>query len=131
MKNDLRSVIQKTIKFLNKGLLDDEVLALEDHLSFESMKNNLAVNFEPIIEFYKTHNIIDTDVSFIRSGVIGEGKQKMSPELVKIFDEWEEKCLGKSGLILHFYRSCNCCKITYHVNELIYCIIYIYFYIFH
>lgn len=30
--------------------------------------------------------------------MVGEGKQKMLPEFINIFDEWKEKCLGKSGL---------------------------------
>jgi len=85
-------------RFLDKELLDDQVLVLEDHLSFESMKNNRAVNYEPVIEINKTHNLIDADGSFMRSGTVGGGKQKMSAEYVKIFDEWEEKCLRKSGL---------------------------------
>jgi len=82
-------------------LLDDQVLVLEDHLSFESMKKNRAVNYEPIIEFkkaIKTHNFFDADACFMRSGTVGGGKQKMSPEFVKIFDKLEEKRLGKSGL---------------------------------
>lgn len=62
------------------------------------MKNNRAVNYEPVIEINKTHNLIDADGSFMRSGTVGGGKQKMSLEFVKIFDELEEKCLGKSGL---------------------------------
>jgi len=62
------------------------------------MKNNRAVNFEPVIEFYKKQNLIDTYCTFIRNGMVGEGKQKISPEFIKIFDEWEEKCLGESGL---------------------------------
>lgn len=91
-------MIKKTTEFLNKELLDDQVLVLEDHLSFENMKNNRAVNYEPVIEINKTHNLIDADGSFMRSGTVGGGKQKMSPEYVKIFDEWEEKSLEKSGL---------------------------------
>lgn len=83
---------------MDKDLLDDQILVLEDHLSFESMKNNRAVNYEPVIEINKTHNLIDADGTFMRSGTIGGGKQKMSPEYVKIFDEWEKKCLGKSTL---------------------------------
>jgi len=76
-------------------------LVLEDHLSFKSMKNNKAVNFEPIIDFYKTdlNYLVDVKGSFIRSGMVGEGKQKMSPEFIKVFDELEEKiCLAKIGL---------------------------------
>lgn len=91
-------MIRQTAQFLDKDLLDDQVLVLEDHLSFESMKNNRSVNYEPVIEINKTHNLIDADGSFMRSGTVGGGKQKMSAEFVKIFDEWEEKCLGKTGL---------------------------------
>ncbi|XP_022167669.1 sulfotransferase 1 family member D1-like [Myzus persicae] len=98
MKQDLRAVIRRTAEFLGKDLLDDQVLVLEDHLSFESMKNNRAVNYEPVIEINKTHKLIEADGTFMRSGTVGGGKQKMSPEFVNIFDEWEEKCLGKSGL---------------------------------
>lgn len=83
---------------MNKELLDDQVLVLEDHLSFESMKNNRAVNYEPVIEINKTHNLIDVDGAFMRSGTVGGGKQKMSPQFVKVFDEWEEKCLEKCSL---------------------------------
>lgn len=91
-------MIRQTAEFMGKDLLDDQVLVLEDHLSFESMKNNRSVNYEPVIEINKTHNLIDADGSFMRSGTVGGGKQKMSPEYLKIFDEWEEKCLAKTGL---------------------------------
>ncbi|KAL5235526.1 hypothetical protein ACI65C_002936 [Semiaphis heraclei] len=98
MKQDLRAVIRRTAKFLGKDLLDDQVLVLEDHLSFESMKKNRAVNFESVLEFNKTHNITNVDGSVMSSGTVGRGKQKMSPEFVKIFDEWEETSLRNSGL---------------------------------
>lgn len=91
-------MIRRTVRFLDKDLLDDQVSVLEDHLSFESMKNNRAVNYEPVIEINKTHNLIDADGTFMRSGTVGAGKEKMSAEYVNIFDEWEEKCLGTSGL---------------------------------
>lgn len=95
---DLSSVIRQTAQFMDKDIVDDQVLILEDHLSFESMKNNRAVNYEPVVEINKTHNLIEADGSFMRSGTVGGGKQKMSPEFVKIFNEWEEKCLATSTL---------------------------------
>lgn len=83
---------------MDKDIDDEQVLVLEDHLSFDSMKNNRAVNYEPVIEINKTHNLIKADGSFMRSGTVGGGKQKMSPEFVEIFDEWEKKCLATSTL---------------------------------
>lgn len=95
-------MIYQTAQFLDKDLMDDQVLALEDHLSFESMKKNRSVNYEPFIEMNKKNNLIESDAdgSFMRSGTVGGGKQKMSAEFVKIFDEWEEKYLGKTDLKL-------------------------------
>ncbi|CAI6367788.1 unnamed protein product [Macrosiphum euphorbiae] len=99
MKQDLRSVIRRTAQFLGKYMPDDQLLVLENHLSFESMKKNRAVNGEPFIELTcKTMDISISKGNFMRSGTVGEGKTKMTPEFVKMFDEWEEKCLGKSGL---------------------------------
>lgn len=40
MKKDLRSVVLKVAKFLDKTLSDDEIEKLLDHLNFNSMKNN-------------------------------------------------------------------------------------------
>jgi len=100
-EQDLCKQIRRTAQFLGKELTDKQVLVLEDHLSFNSMKNNKAVNFEPIVEFYKTdlNYLVDVKGSFIRSGMVGEGKQKMSPGFIKVFDELEEKiCLAKIGL---------------------------------
>jgi len=80
-------------------LVDDQLLILEDHLSFENMKKNRAVNYEPFIElFCKSINVPFGEKNFIRNGIVGEGKTKMTPEFVKIFDEWEEKNLKDSGL---------------------------------
>jgi len=80
-------------------LEDDQLLVLENHLSFESMKKNRAVNRQSLNKsFCKTLNFSIGQGSFIRSGIVGEGKTKMTPEFVKFFDEWEEKSLGKSGL---------------------------------
>ncbi|XP_050537286.1 luciferin sulfotransferase-like [Daktulosphaira vitifoliae] len=98
MKQDLRSVIHQTAKFLGKNLADDQVLPLEDHLSFESMKKNRAVNYEPVVEINKTFKLIDADGSFMRSGTVGGGRENMPQEFLKLFDEWENKCLEKSGL---------------------------------
>ncbi|XP_060880987.1 luciferin sulfotransferase-like [Metopolophium dirhodum] len=99
MKQDLGSVIRRTAQFLGKDMLDDQILVLENHLSFESMKKNRAVNHQSFNElFCRILNLSIGEGSSIRSGTVGEGKTKMTPEFVKIFDEWEEKCLGKSGL---------------------------------
>lgn len=50
MKGDLPSVVRKTAAFLGKTLTDSQVDKLCDHLSFQNMKSNRAVNLEAILE---------------------------------------------------------------------------------
>lgn len=45
MKSNLMAVLRKTATFLNKFYTDDELMKLEEHLSFEAMKKNPSVNF--------------------------------------------------------------------------------------
>ncbi|CAI6368354.1 unnamed protein product [Macrosiphum euphorbiae] len=99
MKQDLHLVLRQTAQFLGKHMNDDQLLALEDHLSFKSMKKNSAVSGEPFIGIsLRLFNGSRGKGNIIRSGNVGEGKTNMTPAFVKIFDEWENKSLEKSGL---------------------------------
>ena len=46
MKKDLPAVIRRTASFLDKKITDTDVQRLANHLDFDSMKNNKAVNKE-------------------------------------------------------------------------------------
>jgi Sulfotransferase domain len=54
LAQDLRSAVTRTATFLNKKLTEEGMEAILDHLSFQSMKNNPAVNLEPVLEYRKT-----------------------------------------------------------------------------
>lgn len=78
-----------------------------DHLSFQSMKNNPAVNLEPVLEYRKTtlSNQMSEDKitclqapSFIRKGVNGDWANHMTPEMAKKFDDWTAENLEGTGL---------------------------------
>ncbi|CAH0763346.1 unnamed protein product [Diatraea saccharalis] len=99
MKHDLPSVVRKTAKFLDKAITDEEVDELCDHLSFNNMKNNRAVNLQPILErtFGKSY-LEQTDLRFIRKGEIGDWKNFMSDDLSRKFDQWAQKNLEGSDL---------------------------------
>ncbi|XP_050304366.1 uncharacterized protein LOC126741932 [Anthonomus grandis grandis] len=88
MKTDLPSVIRKTAKFLEKDLDEEQIQMLKKHLSFESMKNNPAVNYELVREMYKKYKLINYEGEFMRSGSIGGYKAAMGPELLDQFDRW-------------------------------------------
>lgn len=62
------------------------------------MKQNRAVNYEPVIEINKKYNLIEEDGSFMRCGKIGEWKEIMNPDLKDRFEKWEEENLKDSGL---------------------------------
>jgi estrone sulfotransferase len=97
---DLPAVIKQTAQFLGKELNEEQVDLLTDHLSFASMKNNPAVNYEAEIEINRRFNLILADGEFMRSGQVGNYKECMSPELIKEFDHWTEENLAGSNLSL-------------------------------
>ena len=50
MKADLSSVVDKVSDFLGKSINLVDKPKLLDHLSFESMKSNKAVNYEDLVQ---------------------------------------------------------------------------------
>lgn len=46
MKSDMKSVLKKTSSFLGKSYSAADLSTLENHLAFDSMKNNSSVNYE-------------------------------------------------------------------------------------
>jgi Sulfotransferase domain len=99
----LRAAVTRTATFLNKKLTEEGMLAMLDHLSFQSMKNNPAVNLEPVLEYRKTTMTEEQAPSlqapaFIRKGVIGDWANHMTPEMAKKFDEWNAEHLEGTGL---------------------------------
>ncbi|XP_017782108.1 PREDICTED: sulfotransferase 1C4-like [Nicrophorus vespilloides] len=69
MKMDLGEVMETVAKFVGKTLSEIEKSKLLKHLSFEEMKRNPAVNFEPVLEFHRRFNLVKVDGVFMRSGV--------------------------------------------------------------
>ncbi|KAG8249245.1 hypothetical protein J6590_022230 [Homalodisca vitripennis] len=97
MKRDLASSVRRTAKFLGKDLTDEQVATLCDHLSFEKMRSNPAVNQEEYVNISKQIGCSQRG-EFMRSGKVGEGKEKFSPDWAKRFDQWSEENLRGTGL---------------------------------
>lgn len=100
MKRDLTSAILKCAQFLDveKNLTDADVAKLCDHLNFEKMQKNKAVNLENIIHRNDTEANDKNSVKFIRRGQIGDWKNYMSADISRRFDEWIERNSGESDL---------------------------------
>lgn len=93
MQLNLPEVIKKTAKFLEKPINDKQLKKLTVHLSFDSMKNNPAINGEEFIKDVIVKYDMprdDPELTFIRKGIMGSWKKEMGPDLVKKFDEWTE-----------------------------------------
>ncbi|XP_060532036.1 luciferin sulfotransferase-like [Cylas formicarius] len=99
MKTDLRAVINKVADFLGKKISDTQVDRLFDHLSFENMRNNPAVNFSALLELHKKLKLANDNAEgqFMRSGVVGSHKAYMDPDIAEKFDRKSVEMERKSG----------------------------------
>uniref|UniRef100_A0A023F5I8 Putative sulfotransferase domain protein n=2 Tax=Triatoma infestans TaxID=30076 RepID=A0A023F5I8_TRIIF len=107
MKKDLPSVIRKTAKFLGKSLKSDEIDVLADHLSFEKMKSNSAINGEELIKEVKQRHGLDPSdptLTFIRKGEVDSWKVEMSPDVARQFDIWTKK-MTKGTILESLYSN--------------------------
>jgi len=101
MKKDLKGAIRQVASFLDKRLTAEQVAALEDHLSFSSMKKNPALNLEPILAMMEKPcaKEANPDETFIRKGTVGDWKNYMSEELSAKFDKFTEENLRGTDLV--------------------------------
>ncbi|XP_037039110.1 sulfotransferase 1C4-like [Bradysia coprophila] len=99
MKRDLSNTIYRCADFLGVSdkLNAEEVSRMCDHLNFDKMQRNQAVNLEPI---YNPNGEVDDTHSakFIRKGQIGDWKNYMTREMSERFDEWIDQHSSDTNL---------------------------------
>lgn len=61
-------MIKVTAKFFGKEFTQEQIDVLCDHLSFNSMKNNPAVNYEAVVEVNRIFDLIPANGEFMRKG---------------------------------------------------------------
>ncbi|XP_043276423.1 luciferin sulfotransferase-like [Venturia canescens] len=103
MKEDLASVIRETAHFLGKSKdgtydNDEKMQPLLEHLSFESMKNNSAVNYEDVVDVNRKLKLIEADGKFMRSGQKDQWKSQMAQEVIEKFDNFTRTNFHHTGL---------------------------------
>lgn len=98
VKRNLPSVIKECAKFLNVDyeLSPEQMDQICDHLKFDKMQSNPAVNLDPVIN--SNNKISNNNVKFIRKGQIGDWKNHLSPELSEKIDQWTRKNTDGTGL---------------------------------
>lgn len=85
-------------EFLGKDYSDEELRELVDHASFSKMRQNPAINLEPILNQMYNSEEQKPDVKFIRKGQVGDWRNYMSNELADKFDEQSRKRWSDVGL---------------------------------
>jgi len=98
MKKDLPSVIRKTADFLNKSLNGEDIANLAEHLSFNSMKKNKAVNKVDFVATGLKMEGVFRPGEFMRKGEIGDWRSYFTKDQKQRMELWEEKNFQYSGL---------------------------------
>ncbi|CAH2004328.1 unnamed protein product [Acanthoscelides obtectus] len=92
MLKDPPGMIRRIVNFLGKKFTDQQITQLVDHVSFENMKKNKAVNHEDgIRELRQRKGLPEAQHNHMRSGKADGFKAEMSPELIKKVDKWIEE----------------------------------------
>ncbi|XP_062549343.1 sulfotransferase 1 family member D1-like [Armigeres subalbatus] len=91
MKQDLRKEVERVCSFFKLNYNCDQLDSLCKHISFNSMKNNIACNYEDAADMDWKNK--DPDSRFIRRGEVDSWKKELSSELCQELDEWNEKSI--------------------------------------
>ncbi|XP_034659949.1 luciferin sulfotransferase [Drosophila subobscura] len=92
MITDLPAVVRRCGRFLNAPHLLNEssMKRICEHLTFDKMRQNKAVNLEKVLPGAAS--------KFIRNGKIGDWRNHMSDAMSERFDAWSEQHIRGSGL---------------------------------
>lgn len=101
MKKDLRGVCEKVADFLNVKIPEESKEELLHHLSFDAMKNNESVNFQPLISLLNYPN--KKDAQFINKGEAGVWVKMLSNDVVARLNEKAKKAV--EGTDFPYYRE--------------------------
>ena len=93
MKEDIRSVIERICRFLNKTLKPRLIEAIIDHTSFAKMKTNSMVNYE----FFGA-GMNFSESGFMRKGEVGDWKNLFTKEQNDRCNILQEERLAGTGL---------------------------------
>lgn len=110
MKRDLPATIRKCAAFLNVDyeLTEEDMKKICEHLKFDKMQSNPAVNLDAILNNFDSNGNPSTEdksndqIKFIRKGQIGDWKNYISNEMSENFDEWIVKNSSGTGLLFEY-----------------------------
>lgn len=99
--------MKRVCKFFNKCYSEEQLDTLAQHLSFESMRDNKAVNGQEWVDYClrktdRADKVKDVNFKFIRRGETDGWKQELTPELSREIDEWTKKKVTDPGQLALF-----------------------------
>ena len=97
MKKDLKANILKVANFVGKSLSKEQVNSLANHVTFEAMKNNDAVNYTK-----RCPPHFRKDVSFMNKGTVGNWTSAFTLEQNKYVEEMYVRVAEKHGLLFDY-----------------------------
>ncbi|KAG5678031.1 hypothetical protein PVAND_007738 [Polypedilum vanderplanki] len=102
LKKNLDNEVKKVMKFLNKNYTQDQVDKLCEHLSFDSMKKNVSINWKPNTLPREVENQTEEKFEFIRKGIVGSHKKEMTENQISRFNDYLNRFSDYSELLENF-----------------------------
>ncbi|CAL4068942.1 unnamed protein product [Meganyctiphanes norvegica] len=96
-KADIKGELRKLDTFIGTGLSDKQIDNVAEYTSFKSMKER-GVQEASSNDSFWVKEVLEKDGGFMRKGTAGDWKNKFTPELEKLVDDWTQKHLGDIGL---------------------------------
>merc|ERR1719447_1506360 len=95
------SPIRKTAAFLGKSLSDVDVGRLNEHLAFNNMKSNKAVNKDDVAQ--SMSDVLGVgEGKFMRKGETGDWKNHLTKNQIHRIQKWEKEHLANSDFEFTF-----------------------------
>uniref|UniRef100_A0AAG5DMR4 Sulfotransferase domain-containing protein n=1 Tax=Anopheles atroparvus TaxID=41427 RepID=A0AAG5DMR4_ANOAO len=97
MKRNMAAVLVRASHFLGKTYTNEQLAQLENHLSFDVMKNNNSANHSILLatmqSFAGRENAKSTSFRFMRKGKIGSYREELTTEYITRLDAYIERQL--------------------------------------
>lgn len=97
MKKNLATVLLQVCKFFRKTFTPTQLAMLEQHLSFDSMKENNSANNQTLVTKMEVATSVPCDFKFMRKGQVGGYKDELPAEFVSKLDELVRDQLRGTG----------------------------------
>ncbi|KRT80380.1 hypothetical protein AMK59_7373, partial [Oryctes borbonicus] len=88
LRFNTKGTIRRIAKFLEKPLCEEKINQIHDFLTLPKMRDNPGVNMETFTTHFEKNGRQNGGLPFIGNGEIGSWKERMTPEISKMFDRW-------------------------------------------